>query len=151
MASNPPNTRARMGHALTIRARGQTVGLIQNFNVAPQSRPLSYLYELNSTTSGEPVERTPQNVGSLSIQVDRYDLYNKKMETAFGTADFTMLSDQTEKFQVREVWKNPDGSVETYVYLECMFSNIGRRVSVSGERTIMASATIEYLKRVRVS
>jgi len=150
MASNPPNTRARMGHALTIRARGQTIGLIQQFSPTNQSRPMSMLYELNVTTSGEPVERTPQNLSGLSINVDRYDLYNKKMETAFGTADFTMLSDQTEKFQVREVWRNPDGSIESYVYLECMFSSIGRRISVTGERTVMASAVIEYLKKVRV-
>src|SRR5271169_2300362 len=128
MATNPPNTRVRMSHALTIRANGQTIGLIQKFDVAAQSRPVVYAYELNTATSGEPVERLPGNVGSLSIAVDRYDLYVKKMETAFGTADFTMLSDQTDKFQVREVWRNPDGSIESYIYLECLFSNLGRRM-----------------------
>lgn len=139
-----------MGHALTIRAKGQTIGLIQQFSPANQSRPLSYIYELNAATSGEPVERAPQNLSGLSINIDRYDLYNKKMETVFGTADFTMLTDQTEKFQIREVWKNPDGSIESWVYLECQFSSIGRRISVTGERTVMVSAVVEYLKKVRV-
>lgn len=150
MASNPPNTRVRMGHALTIRARGQTVGLIQQFSPVNQSRPNSMIYELNATTSGEPVERAPQNLSGLSINIDRYDLYSQKMETAFGTADFQMLSDQTEKFQLREVWRNPDGSIESYIYLECIFASLGRRISVTGERTIMASAVIDFLKKVRV-
>lgn len=149
MANNPPDTRVRLSHALTIRARGQTIGLIQNFNPANQSRPLSYVYELNTLTSGEPVERTPQNVGGLSIAVDRYDLYASKMEVAFGTADFTMLSDQTEKFQLREVWRNPDGSTESFVYLECQFSSLGRKFSAVGDRIVMVNAVIEYLKKVR--
>jgi len=151
MASNPPDTRTRMSHALTIRARGQTIALIQNFSPDPQTRPTNYVYELNVATSGEPVERTPQNVGGLELTVDRYDLYTKKMETAFGTADFTMLSDQTEKFQVREVWRNPDGSIETYVYLECLFTNLGRKMTSTGERAVMVNAKIGYLKRVRVA
>lgn len=150
MAINPPNTRLRMSHALTIRARGQTVGLIQTWNVA-QNRAVNMTFELNSATSGAPVERTPGNMGGLSIAVTRYDLYTKKMEQAFGTADFTMLADQTEKFQVREVWRNPDGSIETFVYLECYFSNIGRNISSTGDRLVMVNATVEYLRRVRVS
>lgn len=150
MASNPPNTRIRTSHALTIRARGQTVGLIQSFAPAAQSRPLAYAYELNTATSGEPVERIPGNLTGLSIAVSRYDLYTKKMEVAFGTADFVMLTDQNEKFQVREVWRNPDGSLESYVYIECMFSNIGRQYQATGERIVMVSATIEYLRKVKV-
>lgn len=150
MATNPPNTRVRMSHALTIRARGQTVGLIQSFAPAAQSRDVAYIYELNSATSGDPVERAPGNLKGLSINVSRYDLYTKKMETAFGTADFTMLSDQNEKFQIREVWRNPDGQIESYVYLECIFSNLGRTYSATADRLVQVNATIEYLKRVKV-
>lgn len=150
MATNPPNTRTRLSHALTIRAKGQTIGLIQSFAPAAQTRPLAYVYELNTATSGEPVERVPGNVGGLSINVDRYDLYTKKMETVFGTADFTMLSDQTDKFQLREVWRNPDGSIESFIYLECMFSSLGRKYSATQDRIVMVSAVIDYLKKVRV-
>jgi hypothetical protein len=150
MATNPPNTRVRMSHALTIRARGQTVGLIQSFAPAAQTRAIPYVYELSSATSGEPVERPPGNLGGLSINITRYDLYTKKMETAFGTADFIMLSDQNEKFQIREVWRNPDGQIESYVYLECLFSNIGRQYSAVGDRIVMTNATVEYLKKVKV-
>lgn len=149
MATNPPNTRVRMSHALTIRAKGQTIGLIQNFSPAAQTRAVPYVFELNTATSGEPVERPPANIGGLSIQVDRYDLYTTKMETAFGTADFAMLSDQTDKFQLREVWRNPDGSLESYIYLECLFSSIGRKFSATGDRIVMVNAVIEYLKKVR--
>lgn len=139
-----------MSHALTTRARGQTVGLIQNFAPAAQTRPIAYVYELNTATSGEPVERPPGNLGGLSINVSRYDLYTKKMEVAFGTADFVMLTDQNEKFQLREVWRNPDGSIESYVYIECLFSSIGRQYQSTGDRIVMVNGTIDYLRKIRV-
>ena len=138
-----------MSHALTIRANGQTVGLIQKFQPAPQTRPLAHVYELNTTTSGEPVDIAPGNVGGLSLNIDRYDLYTSKMETAFGTADFTMLSDQTDKFQCREVWRNPNGSIETYIYLECLFESLGRQFQSTGDRIVMVNAVMKYLKKVR--
>jgi hypothetical protein len=138
-----------MSHALTIRANGQTIGLIQNFSPAPQVRPAAYVYELNTATSGEPVERAPGNLSGLEVTVDRYDLYTLKMETAFGTADFSMLTDQTDKFQVREVWQNPDGSTESYIYLECIFTNLGRKFMATGDRIVMCNATLAYLKKVQ--
>jgi len=145
-----PNTKVRTGHAVAIRVRGVTIGFITSwaYNL---NRDISAVYELNPQTSGEPVENVPGNVTNLTISVQRADLYISKMEEAFGGQDISMLSDQSIPFEVYEVWNNPDGTREMYVYTDCWFSRIGRRIESTGDRVVRADAEITYVRRVKVS
>jgi hypothetical protein len=148
--SNPPNTLVRTSHAITIRANGITVGLIQSW--APsQNRTITPIYEINAATSGEPIENVPGNVGGLTISVSRYDLYTKRMEQAFGTPDTAMLGDHNNPFQVVELWRKPDNSQESYLYTGCWLSNLGRTYSATDGRVVLVNSTIQYVRKIRVN
>jgi hypothetical protein len=148
MPTNPPNTLVRTSHALTIRANGITVGVIQSW--APgMNRGITPVYEINVATSGEPIENVPGNVGGLTIQVSRYDLYTKRMEAAFGTPDVEMLGDHNNPFQLLELWRFPDNTQEGRTYDGCWFNNIGRTYSATDARLVMVNAGISYVRRRR--
>ena|SRR5579872_2947801 len=150
MPVNPPNTQVRTSHALTIRARGITVGVIQSW--APgMNRAITPVYEINQQTSGEPIENAPGNVGGLTISVTRYDLYTRRMEAAFGTPDVEMLGDHNNPFQVVEIWKFPDNTTESRGYLGCWFNNLGRNYSATDQRLVMVNAGISYVRRFRIN
>jgi hypothetical protein len=144
-----PNTKTRTSHGLSIVARGVTIGLIQTWGVR-LSRAVTHLFELNPTTSGNPVDLVPGNVGDLTLTVRRVDLHAKKMEEAFGGVKLDMLSDQNNPFELYETWKTPNGSVEKYVYTGCWFTAIGRTFDVTGNRVVIAEGTIAYLERKSV-
>ncbi len=143
-----PNTKSRTSHGLAIRVNGITVGLIQSWNYG-LTRDVTPVYELNPLTSGRPVDNVPGNVKGLTIDVSRVDLYNKTMEEAFGTTDLVMLSNQSNPFEVHEVWINPDGSTERFIYIGCWFSRIQRRVDVTGNRIVIAEGSLVYQDRKR--
>lgn len=134
---------------MTIRANGITVGKLQTWNIA-QTRGITHIYEIDSRTSGEPVEAVPGNVGGLTISVSRYDLYTRRMEQAFGTPDFEMLSDQNNPFECREVWRFPNNATESRKYEQCWFNNIGRNYSATDNRVVMVSAGITFVRKVRL-
>jgi len=138
-----PNTRTASQHIISIRFRGVTVGLIQRW--APrQQRDMTPIYELNSLTSGRRVDIVPGNVSQLQIDVQRYDLFTRRMHEAFGfPASAIHLSDHTNPFDVQEIWQLPSGLIIGTVYQGCWFSSIGREYSATGERVIMATAALE--------
>lgn len=143
-----PTTSVRTSHAVAIRANGVTIGQIQTW--APsQTRGVTHTFELNSVTSGEVFENVPGNMSNLTIRVDRYDLYKKKMEQAWGpTFSIMMLTDQTNPLEISEKWSNPDGSTEMLVYTGCWFTNLGRNLTANGDRIVNVSASLMY-ERVR--
>jgi hypothetical protein len=148
MPANPPNTLVQTTHAVTIKAKGIVVGVIQSW--APgQNRGITPVYEINAATSGEPLENAPGNVGGLTISVTRYDLYSKRMEAAFGTPDALMLGDHNNPFQVQEFWKHPDGTTEPIIYTGCWFSNIGRSYSATDSRIVMVNASVAYVRKIK--
>ena len=149
MPINPPNTMIRTSHAITIRANGITVGVIQSWNPS-KNRGITPVYEINQETSVEPIENVPGNVGGLTIAVSRYDLYTKRMEAAFGTPDVEMLGDHNNPFQVRESWKFPDGGIEGRVYTGVWFSTIGRTYSSTDNRLVLVSATLNFVRILRI-
>lgn len=148
MPTNPPNTLVRSSHALTIRANGITVGVIQGWSPA-MNRAITPVYEISVATSGEPIENVPGNVGGLTISVSRFDLYTKRMESAFGTPDVAMLGDHNNPFQVLEIWRFPDNTQEGWLYLGCWFSNMGRNYSATDQRLVNVSASISYVRKIR--
>lgn len=149
MAVNPPQSLVRNSHSLTIRANGETIGLINGWNPTI-SRTITPVYELRTRTSGDPVEKVPGNVTGLTIAVQRYDLYISRMEVAFGTADLMMLSNQDLPFECIERWQHPasaGGGIEIIRYTGCWFSNIGKNYRSDGDRIVNVNATLEYVKR----
>ena len=106
-----PITRVRTSHALTIRAAGVTVGLINSWGPT-QSRTMTPIFEVGVDNSGNPVEYMPGNMSGMTIAVNRYDTYPRRMEEAFGTRDLSMLTRQSEPFDIFEIWKLPDKEAE---------------------------------------
>jgi hypothetical protein len=150
MPSNPPQTTVRSSHAITIKtADGKTIGLIKQWN-PQQNRDVNPVYEINVETSGDPVENVPGNVRNLQIRVQRYDLYTKRMEQAFGTVDLTFLSDQDRPFSCQEIWRFPDNSVEAWGYIDTWFSNIGKNYQSDDNRIVLVDATLVYRRRIRL-
>lgn len=138
-----PDTRAASSHVISIRFRGVTIGFIQRWSPRQQRRTTP-LYELNSDTSGRRVDIVPGNVEQLQIDIQRYDLFTKKMHEAFGfAATASNLADHTEPFEVQEVRKLPSGVTEATIYTGCWFSNIGREYTATGDRTVNVNAQIE--------
>lgn len=145
---NPPNTLVRTSHALSIRARGITVGMIQTWNPT-QGRAVTPCFEINLAGDGSPVEKVPGVLNALTIQVTRYDLYKRRMEAAFGTVDFEMISNQADPIQVMELWRHPDSTMEGWLYVGCWFSNVGRTYSATDARVVQVNATLEYTRKFR--
>lgn len=151
-ATNAPHTLTATSHAIAIRADGtdKAIGRIQSW--APsQTRAVQALYEINAATNGEVAENVPGNMGGLTIQVARYDLYAQRMEEAWGP-EFNigeMLCNQTNPLTIREKWVKPTGEYNVYVYTGCWFSSLGRNFSVQGDRIILVSATLQYEKKRR--
>ena len=156
MVQNPPVTTIRTTHGITIQAEnGVIIGFITNFTPA-QSKLVTPAYELNAITSGLPIENVPGNVSGLSLDVGRYDIYPKRMEEAFGTPDFEMLTDQNRPFIVREITRIPSGDGEAFSeeirqYTGCWFQSIGRGYRSDDSRIIMVSARLAYLRKERLS
>jgi hypothetical protein len=146
--TNPPNTLVRTSHALTLRANGITIGVVQSWAPA-MNRGITGVYEINIATSGEPIEKVPGNVGGLTASVSRYDLYTRRMEAAFGTPNVAMLGDHNNPFTVLELWRFPDNTTEGWLYTGCWFSNIGRTYSSTDARLVLVNATIEYTRKLR--
>jgi hypothetical protein len=156
-----PETLIRTSHALTIRANGISIGLINGWNPT-QAKTITPAYQIgtnvDNTPSGEPVEKLPGNVTGMTIAIQRYDVYPVKMEEAFGTfpgdgsrKSLSMLTQQDRAFEVREQWRFPDDAgagSEIVVYQKCWFSNIGKNFRSDGDRIVNVNATLEYTKRV---
>lgn len=153
----PPNTVAQLSHAMVIKARGITLGALNEWN--PRiNRTLTDLYEFGPVTGefaqnpGEPFEVVPGNVSGMQVDVRRWDLYSEQLETVFGTPDITMLSNQFSSFGMREAWTTP-ATQQNYarLYGGCWFQDIGRSIDAKGDRTINAGGTIRYTRRDKIN
>jgi len=138
-----PNTRVASQHVISIRYKGITIGVIQRWSPR-QTRDMTPIYELNTATSGRRVDIVPGNLRTLQIDVDRYDLFNKRMHEAFGfPASAINLADHTNPFDVQEIWQLPSGVLIGTIYQGCWFSSIGRDFAATGDRVIMVRAQLE--------
>lgn len=145
-----PNTNARLDHAVTIYVNGTAIGQIQEWG-PQQSRGMTPIYELNSASSGNIIEYAPGNMSNQTITVNRYDLYNSRMEQAWGKGfNIQNLSDQSTSLTISEGWTNPDGTKLTVLYSGCWFTQLGRTHSASGDRIVKVGASLVYTSRVTV-
>lgn len=154
-----PRTLTRTSHALSIKANGITVGLINGWNTT-SGRTVTPVFEVGSDGSGVPIENVGGNATNLTITINRYDLYTNRMEEAFGTPDVVMLTRQSDPFELVESWKLPesteDGEVaftgeERFVYSGCWFTSVGRTIRSDDNRIVNANATLIYAKKLKVT
>lgn len=148
-AFNPPDTLVRSTHSLTIKVNGVTIGLIQGWN-PQQNRQITPVYEINSESSGLPLENIPGNVQNLTIAVQRFDIWPVRMEQAFGTVDLTMLSNQQTPFSVQEIWVSPSGALEIWQYEGCWFSTLGRGFRSDDGRIVNVNASLTYVFKTKI-
>lgn len=163
-----PITRVRTTHALTIKANGVDISLINGWN-PKMGLTASHVFEVGTNNSGNPVEIVPGNINGMSVDVSRFDTYKKRMEVAFGTPDLVMLTRQNEPFDVIESWvvpgedisyrsalsgigsTNPFTSTERFIYSKCWFTNLGRTLRSDDNRIVNVSATLMFTKKMRVT
>ena len=149
-ATLPPSTLVRTTHALTIKVGGEAIGLINGWNPG-QARTVTPIYEVDISNSGNPVECMPGNLTGLTININRYDIYPKRMEQVFGTPDLVMLTRQAQPFDVFEVWTPPSGSEERFIYGGCWFTSLGRQLRSDDTRIVNVNATLIYTSKLKVS
>jgi len=151
LRGGPPNTRARLSHAFTLRNdRGRIIAAVNAVNVR-QSRSVDFEFEVDVNGVGDPADIVPQQMTAQQMTVKRWDLYRDIMEETFGTDELTLLTDQKRGLRLREVWKGPTGlfvrTQRFYLYEACWFTDLGREIRADGDRTINADATITWLRR----
>jgi len=160
--TNLPQTITATNHGLLLRVAGtgETIGAIHSW--APSmNRTITEVFQFgdagvgpgitSSTGPGEPYEKVPGNVTGMTVRVDRYDLYTKPMERAFGTVQLTMLSSQANPLVVHEFMYKPDNTYETFAYQGVWFSQIGRTHSASDDRIVKVNAELQYTRKVKIA
>lgn len=139
-------------HAVMIRVNGQTVGRIASF--APrQNRGVTKIFELNSRSTGRAVDQVPGVVETDEIEVQGMEVWTKPFEEAIGASGdpMTHLADQTDPFEIHEVWTYPDGHIETVVYYGCLLGQSNPEpLQGDGNKVYRKNATIHVLGRTRV-
>ena len=147
-ATVAPNTSTATSHAIAIKVDGVLIGRIQSWSPS-QSRNVQAAYEINAVTQGDVAENIPSVASGLTIQVTRYDLFDTRMEQAWGDGfDLKeMICNQANPLRITEKWVKPNGEYSAYVYSGCWFSNMGRQMSVQGDRIISVNATLQYERK----
>jgi hypothetical protein len=156
-APSPPLTNTASSHSISIKTnKGIKIGRIQSW--APQmSRTVDAIYEVQLNNRGEPAERIPQAQTTNSISIDRYELYSLHIGEAFGipvlgdNTDLTNLTLQTKPIHVREMWRDPFGTIRAYGYFGCWFSSLGLTIAANDDRIIKSRATLEFTRKIRIA
>ena len=69
------------------------------------------------------------------------------MEQVWGTSKaLWMLSSQLNPLEIEEKWRNPDSTVEKFLYEGCWFSQLGRNMQAQGDRIVLVNATLAYVR-----
>lgn len=155
-ASTLPRTRTRTSHGLLIRvAGGRVIGACNGFT-HNQAREVQDEFEVDANAKGYgPVDIVPQNITSRTLSIQRYDLWQRPIEEAFGTGfEYVSLADQSRPFVLRTAWRSPVGSLlggrRVYEYTGCYFTRFGRTARTDDNRIINVDAEIVYVTRRRV-
>lgn len=155
-ASQVPRTRTRTSHGLLIRvAGGRVIGAVNGFTHS-QQRQVDEEFEVDANAKGyAPVDQVPQNITTRTLSIQRYDLWQRPIEEAFGTGfEYINLADQARPFVLRTIWRSPVGSLlggrRVYEYTGCYFTRFGRTMRSDDNRIVNADAEIVYALRRRV-
>lgn len=150
-----PTTRTRLSHAYTLRtAQSQVIAAVFRCAV-DQTREVELEYENDVNATGQPADIVPQIMSTQTFAITRWDLYTEIMEEALGTRELVMLTDQRRGLRLREVWRAPTSILNSagrrYEYGPCYFTNVGREVDATNDRTVRANATLTWLRRRRIA
>ena len=136
-------------HYMAIKVNSSTIGMIQSWFPA-QSRTVTPMYEINAAATGEISDNIPGNIGGLTVNITRFDLFKSRMEQVWGSLDLHMLTDQTNPLIIKESWVYPDSSVDIWAYTGCWFTSLGRNMSATGDRIVNVNATLVYKKKFKM-
>ena len=155
--SQVPRTRTRTSHGLLIRvAGGRVVGAVQGFT-HNQQREVRDVFEIDAGAHGYgPVDMEPANTTTRTLSIERFDLWQRPCEEAFGTGfEYVNLADQARPFTLRTAWQSPVGGLfggrRVYEYTGCYFTRFGRTARSTDTRIVNVNAEIAYVLRRRVS
>lgn len=133
------------------------IGRIQEFDSSGGrwERTVAVVREVGvPETEGTVVSQIPGDMGDPSITMNRIELFNGRFEQALGLSEnsFVTLLDQTIPFFLVERKRRGNNVIiyEELVYNGCIFTNLSKAgMSVGGDKTILASATIQYVNVIR--
>lgn len=101
--------------------------------------------------SGEPFEAMPGNTSNTTVTINRYDVYTKRFEQAFGTRDLDMLTKQKAPLRAEAFIHQPDNTLLfTRTYYGVWFQTKGTRHDAKGDRIVQVNATA-FFTRLRDS
>lgn len=149
---NTPDTLVRSSHGIQIKIKGEVIGAIRNWSPAEYTRGMTRVWELNPLSSGHPIDQVPGNLDGFTLRVDRYDIWKEPFEKVFGgdIALMEAIGNQQAGFDCYQYLWHPDGYKELTVYRNSWFTSIGRNYSADGDRIIMVSATLAFLRRDKI-
>lgn len=153
-------------HGISIQTRdGNVVGRIQGWTPTYASREGIHLYELNAQTWGRPIDYVPGKESGRQITCTRAEVWDQEIETVFGesvdqgfqpvglsatnpTIEWRDLCDQTQPFEVREVWQRGLNNYKVWTYRGCWFTEISKdEHAAEGDAVVRVSVTMNYVIR----
>jgi hypothetical protein len=149
---NPPASLTKSSHGIQIKVGGNTIGAIARFAPAAYTRGMTHIFELNPLSSGHPIDVVPGNLGGFTLGVNRYDIWKQPFEQVFG-GDISIeeaLGNQSNPFEVQQYLWRPDGYKELTVYRGAWFSSIGREYTNTGDRIVMVTGTLTFVRRDKI-
>ena len=157
-----PSTKTRTGHALSLHVQlpgkaPRLIGAVQSIQFS-QARDLDEEYEINALGTGLPVDLVPQRVTERTMRVERLDLYLSIFEEVFGHREIVVLSDQFLPLSLREVWRDPSGSLsnpfavtsKAYMYSGIFIKDFGRQVASNGDLIVRTNALLVWQNKTRI-
>lgn len=169
----PPLTQTASSHSITLRTdQGLKIARIQSWSPS-MSRTIEQIFEVQANNTGEPLEQVPQIQNGNRISVDRYELYTTHIGEAFGVPtqgagsggtsvspeqtgsinanDMVSLVRQIRPFNIRELWRDPFGTIRAYIYVGVVFSDWGITIAANDDRIIKARASLQFTRRLRLA
>lgn len=153
-------------HGIAIQTRdGNIVGRIQGWNPTVGSREGVHIYELNVQSYGRPIDYVPGKESARQITCTRVETWGEEIETIFGQSidsgsapvglgatnpatEWRDLCDQTQPFEIREVWQRGTNRYRIWTYRGCWFNELSHdEYSAEGDPTVRTSVTVNYVVR----
>jgi len=159
-----PNTKTYHGIGIQTR-NGNIVGRIQGWSPTFASREGIHIYELGPSSWGRPIDYVPGKETGRQITCNRVEVWDQEIETMFGQSvdqgfaptglsgnnpqtEWRDLCEQTQPFEVREVWQRGLNRYRVWTYRGCWFSEITRdEQGAEADGVTRVSVTMNYVVR----
>lgn len=142
---------------LTLAVGGQdnaikAIGKIQSFQRDAATRTITQKWELNKDTYGRPVDQVPGKADGYSMSLERIEIWEQEFEIAMGFPFvFADLMDQRWAFDLYEYRYRGNELYRLWKYPQCWINSLSDgQPSADGDGIYQASATLQYLPRIRI-